>query len=174
MAGPVSQPSPKKSQDRPDDIAGALLPPSLDLDPPYLIIDGLTFAAGRITIRLNGVQGPPANATCKDESGLLWACGLQARAALNNEISKRNLSCAPIAPVATPVIEATCRVADSDLARRLVSAGWARPLDRGHKHEVEQEAQRIKRGLWNGNWSLVERATDPSMEFRLRESFLPP
>jgi endonuclease YncB( thermonuclease family) len=168
VAQPSAAPT-SKVQDRPGAIEAASLPQSLELEPPYLIIDGLTFAAGRITIRLSGVEGPPATAACKDEGGLLWACGLQARAALNNEIRKQNLSCTPVTALGS-VIEATCRVEGSDLAQRLLSAGWARPLGNQAGRDAADEAQRVKRGLWNGNWSLVERGTNPNAPSGLRQS----
>jgi endonuclease YncB( thermonuclease family) len=165
----AAAPVPAKVQDRPDVIEPAFLPQTLELEPPYQIIDGLTFAAGRVTIRLSGVEGPPATAACRDDAGLLWACGLQARAALNNELRKRNVHCIPTGTAPSAVIEATCHIDGTDVVQRLLSAGWARPLSNRGERSAE-EAQRARRGLWNGNWSVVELNANPDARPGLRQA----
>jgi endonuclease YncB( thermonuclease family) len=153
----VGTPSPDaKVQERP------LAPPEhvplqpVELDPPFLILDGLTFSAGLSTYRLDGLKGPPSTAACRNSDGHLWACGLQARAALNNVIQRKRLVCTPVRTGQNGVAEATCTADGADVGGQLAAQGWARPVGdasgayRAEAHEAEQD----KRGLWNGGWTF--------------------
>jgi endonuclease YncB( thermonuclease family) len=133
---------------------------SLQLEPyriawPYDITDGLTFGPeGALKTRLGGLEGPARDAVCNDRNGQPWACGLQARAALNNVTRRQNLLCDPIAEPTGSTVPARCR-GDLDLARELVLAGFARPTGRDPELEAAaQEAQAAERGLWNGGWTI--------------------
>src|SRR3954451_14566669 len=84
MPAPAERAPEAKLQERPVEPAGVLPPDQpVELSPPFLIVDGLTFTDGLNTYRLEGLTGPPATAACRNDAGHLWACGLQARAALN-------------------------------------------------------------------------------------------
>jgi endonuclease YncB( thermonuclease family) len=134
---------------------------SFELEPPYRILDGLTLAAGRVTVTLDGLEGPPAKAACRGSEGALWACGLQARAALNNATRQRRLSCrgtgrTETLPTGEEAMRTACIAEGEDLARRLVVEGWAKPApDRPEFRGEVEEARGAGRGLWNGGWSLV-------------------
>ncbi len=147
---------PAKLKDEP------VLPPAggLRVEPyriawPYDIADGLTFGPeGALKTRLAGLEGPARDAVCNDRNGQPWACGLQARAALNNVTRRQNLLCDPVAPPAGGAVPARCR-GDLDLARELVLAGFARPSSRDPTLEAAaEEARRAERGLWNGGWTI--------------------
>ena len=122
---------------------------------PYEITDGLTFGPeGAIRTRLAGLEGPPRDAVCSDRDGRPWACGLQARAALNNVTRRQDLACEPVAPSDGEVVLARCR-GEVDVARELVLAGFARSVGRDPALEAaEDEARRDGRGLWNGGWTV--------------------
>jgi hypothetical protein len=85
---------PAKTQDSLSSAAG----PSpafeeVELEPPYLIVDGRSLTAGRWALSLTGIETPQRDAVCFDRADLLFACGLQARAALNNLIRKGKVNC---------------------------------------------------------------------------------
>jgi endonuclease YncB( thermonuclease family) len=167
---PQPQPVETKAQERAGPAGAAVNPlQSLDLDPPYLIHDGLTLAAGATTIRLAGLEGPGPKAACKNDGGHLWACGLQARAALNNETRQRRLACVAAATDTDGAVRATCSIEGEDLGRRLVAGGWAKPAGVVSNYDpaVIEGARRGKRGLWNGDWAI----TDPGPPADIRPEF---
>ena len=163
-----------KAQERADALPADLQPgQALALQPPYAIVDGLTFAAGPITIRLAGLNGPPAKAACKDEAGNVWACGLQARAALNNETRQRLVSCVVSDLMPGGMARASCSVDSVSLSERLIAAGWAQPEGASTPAEAAalNEARDAHRGLWNGGWSLVEIGPAAKTNVEMRRAF---
>jgi endonuclease YncB( thermonuclease family) len=153
---PVPPPS-DKAQERPGVPVKQLDSREIAVEPPYVIVDGITFAAGPVTIRLAGLDGPPARAACRDQNGHVWACGLQARAALNNETRQRNVACT-IVGRSDDVVQATCTVEGDDLGRRLLAEGWARQAGDGPAAyaDAAESARAAGRGLWNGGWAIVD------------------
>ena len=156
MAGykpPVGQPASSNSTPAP---AAAPLPPRLvTLQPPYLIVDGLTVKSGEQTVRLADLEGPAREAICFDENKFMWACGLQARAALNNATAERSIACKLIEREGDADV-GLCQVERADLGRRLVAAGWARPApgkEAGYAGELKAAAE-SGAGLWRGGWNI--------------------
>jgi endonuclease YncB( thermonuclease family) len=137
--------------------ATAPLTPSgpITVQPPYLIVDGLTFQSGDQTLRLARLEGPPRDAACIGATGLFWACGLRARAALNNLIGRRTLTCDPVGRDPKALI-VECRGEGADVGSELVAAGWARPAleDRQAYAAQLQAARSAKAGMWDGGWRL--------------------
>lgn len=122
---------------------------------PFDIADGLTFGPeGATKTRLAGLEGPPRDAVCNDRNGQPWACGLQARAALNNATRRQTLACEPVTAPVGGILTARCG-GDIDLARELVLAGFARPAGPDSALDVAlDDARRNERGLWNGGWTI--------------------
>jgi endonuclease YncB( thermonuclease family) len=156
----LAEPNPAdKVQERPGPAVDLQAHQVVDLDPPYIIVDGLTFAAGPVTLRLSGLEGPAARAACRDDDRHVWACGLQARAALNNHTRKRRLACTLTGDGVQGAPNALCTVeGEGDLGLKLVEDGWARPTTAAHESYLSAlaEARRNKRGLWNGDWSVAD------------------
>lgn len=120
--------------------------------PPFQIDDGLTFGPDKaVRTRLSGLSGPGRDAVCRDREDRLWACGLQARAALNNLIAKRQVRCIPTAP-SDSVVPAKCTADGADLGRQLVELGYARS-EVEHQAEMDR-ARAANSGMWNGGWRL--------------------
>lgn len=120
--------------------------------PPFQIDDGLTFGPEKaVRTRLSGLAGPGRDAVCRDKDGYLWACGLQARAALNNLIRARQVTCTPTGP-SGEVVPATCVTDGVDLGRRLVELGYARS-ETDHRAEMDR-ARAANAGMWNGGWQF--------------------
>jgi endonuclease YncB( thermonuclease family) len=126
------------------------------LSPPYEVDDGLTIRTERQLVRLAGLEGPSAEAACLDPAGRLWACGLQARAALYNAIRGEDVLCRPVEPAGGPIPVVECSVGKDDLARILVAKGFARPtVERGAPiRRALDDAKRDNLGLWNGGWAI--------------------
>lgn len=121
--------------------------------PPYLVESGLLFRSERGTrTRLAGLVGPAREAVCLDEQGLLWACGLQARAALLQVIGQGELACTPVQP-SDGIVIATCAADGQDIGRQLVQRGFARPAAETRDAAMD-EARTARRGLWNGGWRI--------------------
>ena len=127
----------------------------LKLTPPYEVADGLTIVAETRRVRLAGLEGPASEAACFDPDNRLWACGLQARAALYNLIRTETVTCQAAPSAAAEVVEATCSVGTNRLDRTLVQAGFARPLAGETTLASEMSAAKAAgRGLWKGGWRL--------------------
>lgn len=132
-------------------------PPSYRLSPPYDIVDGATFGPEKTRrTRLSGIEVPPRDGICFDDGGKLWACGLQARAALNGIVRQRPIACDPVAPEVDGIIEARCRIEGNDVGQAMIALGFARTSERSgaEDRKAEATAREEKRGLWNGGWRL--------------------
>src|SRR4051794_3590407 len=153
----IESPRQTKAQERPVEPAGSVMPDQpVKLDPPFLIVDGLTFTAGLNTYRLDNLMGPKANAACRNDDGHLWACGLQARAALNNVIQRRTLLCRPSRINGDGTMQVVCTADGEDVGAQLTAQGWARPAP-GSPDAYGAEAraaEQERRGLWNGRWTF--------------------
>lgn len=128
----------------------------VELEAPYLIVDGHRFTAGRWAITLKDITAPQRDAICLDKDGMLFACGLQARAALNNMLRKGKATCHVRLPPIYGRFESTCQVADGDLAESMVAQGWARPAAEAEDRfaATMEKARKAQIGLWNGGWRL--------------------
>ena len=149
--------SARPSEGNPSQAAGVI--PGGDhllLEPPYDSQDGLTILQGSYKIRLAGVDGPPGNAICTAADGRLWACGLQARAALHNIIAQSPLTCTLAGKAPPDLTLADCALDGEDLAAKLVASGWARPIrpDDVRFASGRDLASAERRGLWDGGWTI--------------------
>ncbi len=142
-------------------VAGAAPPappePNFELSAPFILIDGRTFGTERWTVELPDIDGLARGAICLDKADRAFACGLQARAALNNMLRKGVVSCRTIGLAPDGAVRASCRSADGlDLSESMIRQGWARPVDRADMARLEmmEEARRQERGVWNGGWRL--------------------
>lgn len=151
-------PLPEKGQDRVAAVEPQPMPSRkrVELFPPYEIVDASTFVSGEWTIVLDGVEGPLREAVCYDGSGLLYGCGLRARAALNNAIRRRQLSCELLLARGPNHASAECRADGRDIALELLSGGWLRPLapTNAERETARGRAEAAGAGLWDGGWRI--------------------
>ncbi|MGL5733387.1 MAG: thermonuclease family protein [Beijerinckiaceae bacterium] len=127
---------------------------SIEIQPPVAIIDSRTFGDKNATVTLSHIETPSKDAVCINRDGAKWACGLWARAALNNIMRGGTIYCRGMRRNSS-MVEAECRNNGGDLAAQLVTAGFARSRT-GELFKAEEEAARnAQRGLWNGNWTLA-------------------
>lgn len=131
------------------------------LEPPFEPLDAIRFRSGDVRIQLADLEGPSADAVCLDAEHLRWGCGRQGRAALYNLIREATLTCrgstAPTEPDDPPMRLARCEIAGDDLATEIVRAGFAQSGTLGvtAQRAAMMEAQSAKRGLWNGDWTIL-------------------
>ncbi|MCX7324427.1 MAG: thermonuclease family protein [Hyphomicrobiales bacterium] len=124
--------------------------------PPYEVLDSHSFASGNWAVTLAGVTGPARDAVCFDRDRRLFACGLQARAALNNALRRNELSCRTSRMLNSERLLATCTMREGDLAQMMVRQGWLRSDEptRADLQDAMQTAESAQLGLWNGGWSI--------------------
>jgi endonuclease YncB( thermonuclease family) len=111
--------------------------------------DGGTLQSGKVVIRLAGIAGRDADATCKDARGKSWPCGAAAKAALTRLIRARAVTCVLPRGGEHNIFDASCSVGDTDLSTWLVRQGWATPKNNeAALTKAAAAAKSEKLGLW--------------------------
>ncbi len=121
---------------------------------PAQAIDGATLTVGGQTIRLQGVQAPPASLVCRTNV-MEIRCGDIARRVLDSFAGGAPVACLPATGAAqAPGTVAICRNRRGwDLAAMQVEAGWAivqGALDSSPYRAAQVRAQANGAGLWPG------------------------
>lgn len=121
------------------------------------IISGDTFEVGGRYFRLFGISAPIANQTCTDGKGRSYRCGKTAALWLKEWIDGEELECHVIQQDTTGNMVGTCALGEYDIGAALVNAGWAvanpKYADAYAIYVIyEEQAQRNKRGLWEGQF----------------------
>jgi endonuclease YncB( thermonuclease family) len=119
------------------------------------VVDGDTLRIADRRIRLLGIDAPEIEQECRHRDGTPWPCGQVARDALTSRVGSTNLTCRPITHDAYGRVVATCFQGTTDLARWLVSEGWAVAYRRYSTAYVnaEEEARRAHMGIWDGSFT---------------------
>jgi len=123
------------------------------------VIDGDSLTVRRddaaITIRLTGLDAVEYRQDCPRADGSRWACGRDARTALEKLAGPGPLHCDLAARDVYRRTLATCRTLPFpdgiDLGAEMVRQGWAVATDDAYPVE-EAEAQAKRRGIWQGNF----------------------
>lgn len=139
------------------------------------VIDGDTIRVqgndGVADVRLHGLDAPEWNQNCKDASGSEFACGASATAQMVEILRATPIPC-PSArmhgkcvkgglPVECTVVDldrrwgrpvARCTAGRDDIARELISRGFAKSAYSQEYAAVAANARYLKRGLWAGTF----------------------
>lgn len=124
------------------------------------VVDGDTIdvAGAPARIRLDGIDAPEGNQTCRDAAGVRYLCGPKAAEALSQLIGRSGrVSCTQTGADRHQRIVGTCKTGTVDLQLELVRQGWAVDFSRYSKGKyaaVEKEARDAKRGLWAGTFDM--------------------
>lgn len=123
-------------------------------------VDGRTFTDDYGNVyRLHAIDAPDIEQSCLAADGREYACGKEARDALDRMIDGI-LTCDPVNAGATDTRPVRCQdFAGRDIAARLIAAGWAL-TDRSVGLDYvwdEMEAEARARGLWQGRFVAPER-----------------
>ena len=142
---PAKEPPPEPELPKPD------IPPKENL--VVTIPRPLILAANRVRgegydMVLSGIATVPPGKEC-DDSGKSWPCGTLARTALRKLVRGRTLKCVLGDPTDAKRLPATCAMQGRDLARWLVSQGWA-VTQTDQMVGFQKRAKLTKRGLWRG------------------------
>ena len=120
---------------------------------PALAIDGATLTVAGQTVRLEGIQAPPASLVCRT-SLMEYHCGDVARRVLDSFAGGAPVACMPASPAAGAGTVAVCRNRRGwDLAAMQVEAGWAivqGTLDASPYRAEQVRAEANGVGLWPG------------------------
>ncbi len=153
--------------------APAPVTPPIAAKPPFDAIDAVLFDTADSRIRLVGILPVARDEVCFDDAGKRFACGLQARASLQNFMRGKTVVCRPAVGAAERrdgMIEAFCSAGGVSLAMHQVAAGFAFPQSRedDHLHEAMEKAKAERRGVWAGPYQmpLVDRSEADSRAIR--------
>lgn len=116
------------------------------------VADGNTLVIGGDVLILNGADAPELDQTCSDRQGLAWKCGLRAMDRLVQLAHGKRISCVGVSLSGKAVV-ANCRHGSIDLAKTMVSEGWAMsPSAVAPLFIVEERvAQSAGSGIWAGS-----------------------
>ena len=127
-------------------------------DGNYIAIDGDSFKAGTVEIRLHGIDAPEYRQTCQEQNGKQQACGKLARDALSKLIRGRNIDCRIIDRDRYGRQVSVCRDGTLEINREMVRLGWAVAYRRHALGYVaaEREAKAARRGIWAWTFEMPE------------------
>ena len=122
------------------------------------VIDGDSLLIGKKEIRLSGIDAPEYHQQCYDSQDKLYPCGKEATKALLKMIKNNRINCKKIVKDRYNREVSICAGDKINLNYQMVADGWAVAYTRYTKDYInaEQEAQKYKRGLWQGRFLKPE------------------
>ena len=126
---------------------------SADLSGTALITDGDTITISGNKIRLNGIDTPEQNQTCR-RAGVTWRCGYEATETLRRWTYTKEVRCIGDTKDRYGRLIANCFVDGYNVNARLVYEGLALAYRKYSKQYVPEEdkARAAKRGMWAGEF----------------------
>ena len=126
---------------------------SADISGTALIVDGDTITISGNKIRLNGIDTPERNQTCR-RAGITWHCGYEATETLRNWTYTKEVRCIGDTKDRYGRLIANCFVDGYNVNARLVYEGLALAYRKYSKQYVPEEdkARAAKRGMWAGEF----------------------
>ncbi len=123
----------------------------------YHAIDGDSFKAGNIEIRLYGIDAPEYRQTCSDK-GKTQPCGRLALDVLSRLIRNKDVNCKIIDRDRYGRQISVCREDILEINHEMVRLGWAVAYRRHALDYVsaEREAKSAKRGIWAWAFEMPE------------------
>jgi endonuclease YncB( thermonuclease family) len=117
------------------------------------VIDGDTIDIHGRRIRLAGIDAPESGQLC-EMAGQPYRCGQHAALALADHVMGQVVTCRQRGIDRYGRIVAVCQVADTDLSRWLVTAGWALAYRRYSLDYIDAEAaaRAAGDGIWRGSF----------------------
>lgn len=124
-----------------------------DISGTALISDGDTIAISGMKIRLNGIDTPERNQTCR-KAGVTWKCGYEVTETLRRWLDTKEVRCLGDTKDSYGRLIADCFVDGYNVNGRLVSEGLALAYRKYSKKYVSEEdqARATNRGLWAGEF----------------------
>jgi endonuclease YncB( thermonuclease family) len=136
-------------------IGGLCLSPSatlLQAKETNPVIDGDTLVIEGRLVQLAGIDAPELGQRCFNQ-GKSWRCGLEAALALRKLISFGDVICETDKSKPQSA-QASCSVADKDLATTLLQQGYAVALPEASSplQAAQNSAKEAKFGIWRGDF----------------------
>ncbi|WP_182085222.1 hypothetical protein [Aureimonas sp. ME7] len=122
--------------------------PALRLFSRPIAVDARTLKAGDMTLRVAGVEPIAPDVRCVD-GAQAWPCATRARTALRGWLRGRSVECrVPSGEEEARDITVPCRLGQEDVARWLVTNGWAHAEPGSAYEDAERAAREARRGIW--------------------------
>lgn len=120
------------------------------------VIDGDTLEIHGQRIRLHAIDAPESRQHCWTSSKESYPCGRRSALALADKIGRSPVTCSATGRDRYRRIVAVCFLAGTNLNEWMVDQGWAVAFRRyGNDFTPEEDnARRMKRGLWAGNFEM--------------------
>jgi endonuclease YncB( thermonuclease family) len=118
------------------------------------VVDGDSIRIAGVSIRLEGIDAPEWDQSCRDPAGRTWLCGRAASNALRELTRGQTLTCLPRARDRYGRVVATCSLPNgTDLNAWMVRQGWAIASGFSNIYRSEEaEAKAQQRGIWSGSF----------------------
>lgn len=127
------------------------------------IIDGDSVNGKTVRLRLHGIDAPEMGQECHDRRGAIYDCGVEAKSYLETMIHiGSQIKCDVVDIDRYRRIVARCQYHQNDrqydISKAMVANGWALAYRRYSKDYVaeEQDAQKSKKGVWQGCFTPPE------------------
>lgn len=114
------------------------------------VVDGDTLHLGTTRVRLYGIDAPELAQRCKDQRGREWACGDEAKSALQKIVAGKTVECRGRGQDDYGRLLAICSADAREINASLVQQGlaWAFVRYSSAYVGVEQEAKSARRGVF--------------------------
>jgi endonuclease YncB( thermonuclease family) len=118
------------------------------------VIDGETLELAGERFRLYGIDAPDPRQNCEIR-GRDYNCGHVSKTALMDLVAGVKIRCVPKSSGNEGKRIAICYAGGYDLAEGMVHTGWAMAMPRhGGKYlSIERQAERARRGMWQGKFT---------------------
>lgn len=113
-------------------------------------VNGDTLRVNGQLVKLTGIEAPEVEQRCGANQRIAWRCGVAAQSGLRDLVRNKPVRCEAGAADASGRLQATCTVADRDLAAELAGKGlvFAEEGVFSRYASREREAREAKRGVW--------------------------
>ena len=124
-----------------------------DVSGTAVVVDGDTLSIAGIKVRLNGIDTPEKDQTCK-ANGLTYSCGYDATEAVRNWTYTKEVRCVGDQTDRYGRLIADCFVSGYNLNARIVYEGLGLAYRKYSKKYVSEEdqARESRRGMWAGEF----------------------
>ncbi|MFL9826936.1 thermonuclease family protein [Rhodoplanes sp. SY1] len=120
---------------------------------PARVVDGDTIVVGREHVRLEGIDAPEKDQSCR-RAGKSWPCGTLATSALRSLIRDRPVSCTVVGRDRYGRALGVCTAGGAEVNAGMVRAGFALAFRRySDRYVPEEDVAKAKRaGMWSGEF----------------------
>lgn len=124
-----------------------------DITGAAYVIDGDTIDISDVRIRLNGIDTPEIEQTCRTNR-LIWHCGVEATKVMRHLTKGKTVTCIGNTKDQYGRLISTCFVGNLNLNATMVEVGMALAYRYYSLEYIEQEdlAKETKQGLWSGEF----------------------